>query len=52
MSQHKSYYTLLRVTGLKPLIMAATFSRLAGRMFILTLVLFTIAKFSSPVLAG
>lgn len=52
MSQHKSYHVLLRIAGFKTLIMAATFSRLAGRMFILTLVLFTIAKFSSPVLAG
>ncbi len=35
-----------------PLICAATLSRLAGRMFILTLVLFLLARFSSPALAG
>ena len=52
MERQNSYRDLLRITGLPPLIIAATLSRLAGRMFILTLVLFVLARFSSPALAG
>ncbi|CEJ15890.1 enterobactin exporter EntS [bacterium YEK0313] len=47
-----SYRDLMQVPGLPALILAATFSRLAGRMFSLTLVLFVLARFSSPALAG
>jgi hypothetical protein len=52
MEQQNSYRDLLRISGLSPLIVAVILSRLAGRMFILTLVLFVLAKFSSPALAG
>ena len=52
MKQQSSYRALIRTPGLMPLICAATLSRLAGRMFILTLVLFVLARFSSPALAG
>ncbi|HVZ08310.1 MFS transporter [Rhodopila sp.] len=52
MEQQNSYRALVRIPGLTPLIVAATLSRLAGRMFILTLVLFVLAQFSSPALAG
>lgn len=52
MPQHDSYRDLIKVPGLPPLIVAATLSRLAGRMFVLTLVLFVLARFSSPALAG
>ncbi|WP_246703562.1 hypothetical protein [Rhizobium sp. P28RR-XV] len=52
MEQHNSYRVLTKIPGLTPLIVAATLSRLAGRMFILTLVLFVLARFSSPALAG
>jgi Major Facilitator Superfamily len=50
--QQTSYRALLRVRGLLALIVATALSRLAGRMFSLTLVLFVLARFSSPVLAG
>lgn len=52
MEPHNSYRDLLKIPALFPLIIAATLSRLAGRMFILTLVLFVLARFSSPALAG
>ncbi|MDH1270471.1 MFS transporter [Rhizobium pusense] len=52
MEEHKSYRDLLKIRGLTPLIVAATLSRLAGRMFVLTLVLFVLARFASPSLAG
>jgi len=52
MEQQNSYRDLLKIPGLFPLILAATLSRLAGRMFFLTLVLLVLAQFSSPVLAG
>ncbi|KVO77096.1 MFS transporter [Burkholderia ubonensis] len=52
MSQQDSYRSLLNIPGLSPLLVAATCSRLAGRMFVLTLVLFVLARFSSPELAG
>ncbi|CDM60190.1 MULTISPECIES: MFS transporter [Rhizobium] len=47
-----SYRDLLKIPGLFPLIVAATLSRLAGRMFVLTLVLFALAQFSSSTVAG
>jgi predicted MFS family arabinose efflux permease len=52
MEQQNSYRALLKVPGLASLILAATLSRLAGRMFMLTLVLFALTRFSSPALAG
>lgn len=52
MEQQNSYRSLLKIPGLFPLIVAATLSRLAGRTFILTLVVFVLARFSSPALAG
>lgn len=52
MEQQNSYRDLLKIPGLSPLIVAATLSRLASRMFVLTLVLFVLARFSSPALAG
>lgn len=52
MQQQYSYRSLLQIPGLFPLILAAILARLAGRMFILTLVLFVLAHFSSPSLAG
>jgi len=52
MDKQNSYRNLLKIPGLLPLIFAATLSRLAGRMFILTLVLLVLARFSSPALAG
>ncbi|WP_244600734.1 MFS transporter [Agrobacterium sp. LAD9] len=50
--QQNSYRDLLRIPGLSPLIFAAILSRLAGRMVVLTLVLFVLTRFSSPALAG
>ena len=52
MPPQSSYRDLMQVPGLPALIVAATLSRLAGRMFSLTLVLFVLARFSSPALAG
>lgn len=52
MDQMNSYRGLLKIPGLFPLIVAATLSRLASRMFVVTLVLFVLAQFSSPALAG
>lgn len=52
MRHQSSYRALTAIPGLKPLVVAATLSRLAARMFILTLVLFVLAQFSSPALAG
>ncbi|CAM5409148.1 hypothetical protein MAUB1S_06954 [Mycolicibacterium aubagnense] len=52
MESQNSYRTLMSIPGLPPLILAATLSRLAARMFGLTLVLFVLARFSSPALAG
>lgn len=48
----QTYRDLLKIPGLPMLILAATFSRLATRMFILTLVLFALARFGSSELAG
>ncbi|KWK77377.1 MFS transporter [Burkholderia ubonensis] len=52
MTRQDSYRSLLNIPGLSPLLVAATCSRLAGRMFVLSLVLFVLARFSSPELAG
>ena len=52
MEQQNSYRALLKIPSLSSLILAATLSRLAGRMFTLTLVLFVLTRFSSPALAG
>lgn len=52
MERQNSYRALLKVPGLCALILAASLSRLAGRMFMLTLVLYVLARFSSPALAG
>ncbi|KVN16787.1 MFS transporter [Burkholderia sp. MSMB1588] len=52
MNRPDSYRSLLNIPGLPPLLVAAIFSRLAGRMFVLTLVLFVLARFSSPEWAG
>jgi MFS family permease len=52
MAKRHSYRELFEITGLVPLILTATLSRLGGRMFVLTLVLFVLARFSSPALAG
>ncbi|MBR8343538.1 MFS transporter [Burkholderia ambifaria] len=52
LEQRNTYRDLMRIPGLPMLILAATLSRLAGRMFILTLVLFALARFASSELAG
>ncbi|MEX2697460.1 MFS transporter [Rhizobium mongolense] len=52
MERQHSYRGLLKIPGLFPLILAATLSRLGGRIFVLTLVLFVLAQFSSPAVAG
>lgn len=52
MEKQNSYRDLMTIHGLPPLIIAATLSRLAARMFVLTLVLFVLDRFSSPALAG
>ncbi|WP_208245822.1 MFS transporter (plasmid) [Rhizobium sp. T1470] len=52
MERQNSYRCLLKLPGLLPLILAATLSRLAARMFHLTLVLFVLTQTSSPSLAG
>ncbi|APO70356.1 major facilitator superfamily protein (plasmid) [Rhizobium gallicum] len=52
MEQQNSSGGLLKIPSLLPLMLAATLSRLAGRMFVLTLVLCALAQFSSPSLAG
>ncbi len=52
MEQQNSYRGLLKIPGLFSLILATTLSRLASRMFVLTLVLFVLAQLSSPALGG
>lgn len=52
MERQSSYRSLLKIPGVFPLVLAVTLSRLAARMFVLTLVLFVLIKFSSPALAG
>lgn len=52
MEQTSSYRDLMRIPDLPMLMLAATLSRLGGRMFLLTLILFALAQFSSPAMAG
>jgi len=47
-----SYRRLLEVADLPALLTATCLSRLAGRMFALAIVLYALARFGSPVLAG
>jgi MFS family permease len=47
-----SYRRLLDVADLPAVLMATCLSRLAGRMFTLAIVLYALARFRSPVLAG
>ena len=47
-----SYREILRRKGVKSLLVSASLARLAGRMFLLTIVLFTLDRFRSPALAG
>lgn len=52
MHNSKSYLSLSKIRGLVPLLIAATLSRLAARMFAMTMVLLALARYSSPALAG
>lgn len=47
-----TYRGLVRVAGVPALLLAMTLSRLAGRMFALALVLYALARFPSPAMAG
>ncbi len=47
-----SYRQVLRLPGVGNLLLAACLSRLAGRMFALAIILFTLGRFDSPVLTG
>ncbi len=47
-----SYRELLAASDVRALLSAAFLSRLAGRMFTLTIVLYALARIGSPVLAG
>ena len=47
-----SYRRVLRIPGLAALLLATTLARLASRMFSLALVLYVLARFASPDLAG
>jgi MFS family permease len=47
-----SYRALLRLPNVRPLLLATCCARLAGRMFMLAIVLYVLARFQSPVLAG
>jgi MFS family permease len=47
-----SYRQLLRMHGVPELLLAACLSRLAGRMFMLAIVLYVLDRFHSPALAG
>jgi MFS family permease len=47
-----TYRGLLRLPGMPELFLAACLSRLAGRMFVLAIVLYVLERFDSPVLAG
>ena len=48
----RSYRQLLRMHGVPELLLAACLSRLAGRMFMVAIVLDVLDRFHSPVLAG
>lgn len=47
-----SYGTVLALPGVAPLLFATTLARLATRMFLVAVVLYVLARFGSPVLAG
>jgi len=47
-----SYRQVLRLPGVSNLLLAACWSRLAGRMFSLAIILYTLGRFDSPALAG
>ncbi|WP_206020728.1 MFS transporter [Roseococcus sp. SYP-B2431] len=47
-----SYRLLLAAAGLRPLLAATLLSRLASRMFMLTIVLYALGRFDSPAMAG
>ncbi|HEX2594456.1 MAG TPA: MFS transporter [Rhizomicrobium sp.] len=47
-----TYRSLLRIADMPALLAATTFSRLAGRMFSLAIVLYALERFHSPALAG
>ncbi|HKU98243.1 MAG TPA: MFS transporter [Vineibacter sp.] len=48
----QSYWQVLRLPDVPNLLLSAALSRLAGRMFSLAIVLYTLNAFQSPVLAG
>ncbi|HEX2889166.1 MFS transporter [Vineibacter terrae] len=48
----RSYWQVLRLPDVPNLLLSAGLSRLAGRMFSLAIVLYTLSAFDSPVLAG
>jgi predicted MFS family arabinose efflux permease len=47
-----SYHQVLRLPGVANLLLAACWSRLAGGMFSLAIILYTLGRFDSPALAG
>lgn len=47
-----SYWQVLRLPGVANLLLAACWSRLAGGMFSLAIILYVLGRFDSPVLAG
>jgi len=51
-SPWSSYRHLLRLPNLRALLLATCCARLAGRMFMLAIVLYALDRFHSPVLAG
>jgi MFS family permease len=48
----RSYRGVLQLPGMSRLLLAACFSRLAGRMFMLAIVLYVLERFRSPALVG
>jgi hypothetical protein len=51
-SRALTYRRLLRVVDMRALLLAICLSRLAGRMFMLAIVLYALSHAGSPVLAG
>ena len=47
-----SYRDLLRTPDVRALLLATMLARLAGRMFSLAIILYALARFHSPLLAG
>jgi MFS family permease len=47
-----TYRAVLRLPNVRPLLLATCCARLAGRMFMLAIVLYALERFGSPVLAG